>query len=316
MKSLIKTVLELPEFIENPPVLIDVGASGAIHEYWHVLAKYSVCLAFDADDRELRIEEKGNSSFKKLLVFNSLVHPEKEGELDFYLTKSPFCSSALPPDNKSLNNWAFGEKFDVIKTVKLKSISLNSALERANISYIDWFKTDSQGLDLNLFLSLKDNVRKNILLAEFEPGIIDAYKGEDKIFVTLQYMATQPYWLAELRIKGSQRIIREELDNIATNPFKQKLISYSHKSSPGWGEMLYMQEISAMENRRSLLLGWVFASVTGQHGFGIEIAKKGCSLQNPEIFHSLLKASRKKASKLSFRRLLPVFIQKIQSVIK
>ncbi len=316
MKSLIHKVLESPEFVEKPPVLIDVGASGAIHSYWQTIARHSICLAFDADDRELRVDEKGSSAFKKLLVFNSLVHPEVEGELDFYLTKSPFCSGALPPDNKSLNDWAFGDKFDIVKTVKLKSITLNSALNRANIEYVDWFKTDSQGLDLNLYLSMAENIRRNILLAEFEPGIIDAYQGEDKMFVTMQYMAAQPYWLAELKIKGSQKISRDELELIANTPLRRKLLSYSHKTSPGWGEMLYIQNISAMEDRRSLLLGWVFAAVTGQYGFGIEIAKKGCILSNNLLFPELLQASREAVTKLSFRRLLPVIIQKIQSLIK
>jgi hypothetical protein len=315
MNTLVNKVLSLPLFEQKPPVLVDVGASGAIHAYWKTIAPFAICLAFDADDRELHIEEKANSSFKKLLVFNSLVHPTTRGDLDFYLTKSPYCSSALEPDTAALGAWAFSDKFTVERKISLKSILLSDAMERAGIDYVDWFKTDSQGLDLNLFLSFPESVRDKILIAEFEPGIIDAYKGEDKLFKTLEYMSAQPFWLAELQLKGSQRISGEELDQLTKNPLKKKLISFSLKSAPGWGEMLYMNTLASIENERELLLAWVMATVIEQHGFAIEVARKGLTATTQPLFRELLLASQKSAGKISIRRLFPVFKQKLKSLI-
>ena len=47
--------MEHPEIQKKIPVLIDIGASGTIHEKWETLAKYSVCIAFDADSRDFKI---------------------------------------------------------------------------------------------------------------------------------------------------------------------------------------------------------------------------------------------------------------------
>ena len=45
-------ILTTKELIDKPPVLIDIGASGSIHKPWERIRKHSVCIAFDADERE------------------------------------------------------------------------------------------------------------------------------------------------------------------------------------------------------------------------------------------------------------------------
>ena len=44
-------------------------------------------------------------------------------------------------------------------------------------------------------------------VVEFEPGLIDAYEGEDKVADVLQAMQTEPFWLADVSlgkaVKGS-----------------------------------------------------------------------------------------------------------------
>ena len=49
---MIDKILSRPEFQTEPPVLVDVGASGELHARWKPFAKYAVCIAFDADDRD------------------------------------------------------------------------------------------------------------------------------------------------------------------------------------------------------------------------------------------------------------------------
>jgi hypothetical protein len=41
------------EFAAEPAILFEVGASGGLNPAWSKLAKYSVCVAFDPDDREM-----------------------------------------------------------------------------------------------------------------------------------------------------------------------------------------------------------------------------------------------------------------------
>lgn len=169
MKNLIIRILNSTDLIASPPVLVDIGASGQLHKKWNLIAKHSICIAFDADEREFGFIEKEQSTFKKLFVYNCIVSDEDRYDQPFYLTKSPFCSSILKPDLNNLANYSFANIFKTINTLKLKTISISTALNELNIKQVDWFKTDSQGLDLRLFKNLNKDISEKIIVAEFEP---------------------------------------------------------------------------------------------------------------------------------------------------
>src|SRR3990172_1281824 len=235
--KLINDILTRKEFAEKPPVLIDIGASEGIHNKWKEIAKYSICIAFDADQRDFSFTTKESAGYKKLISYNCIVTEDQGSEFDFYLTQSPYCSSLLKPDNESLKAWAFSEKFN----------------------YLDWFKSDSQGTDLRLFKSLGQDIIKKVLSVELEPGIIDSYHGEDKISMVLSFMNENNFLLSEMNVKGSQRITTETLNLLSKNKFFQKFIHHSHKSSPGWAELFYINnQISQLEIREHFL-GWIIA---------------------------------------------------------
>ena len=168
--KIIQKVLQSIYFENKPPVLIDIGASGEINVKWKEIASYSVCIAFDADDREFKISEDTNKTYKRLISFNRIVVADSRTESDFYLTDSPFCSSLLKPAGEKLAPWSFSELFKINKVAKLPVITLTSALAQLDLDYIDWFKTDTQGTDLRLFNSLTSELRDKVLCAEFEAG--------------------------------------------------------------------------------------------------------------------------------------------------
>ena len=315
--NIINKVLNRKELIEQPPVLVDIGASGQIHKKWKKIASHSVCIAFDADDREFGFVTKATSGFKKLQVFNCIVSDTEEKEVDFYLTNSPYCSSTLIPDQEALSAWAFADKFSVDKKIKLKTISLQNALQQVNLDYVDWFKTDSQGTDIRLFKSLGDKNIQNVLVAEFEPGIIDAYKGEDKFYQLLQYMGDKNFWLSNLMIKGSQRITKENLSKISSSNLWQKLIHFSLITSPGWSETSFMNDFKKDLSLRNHLLGWVFTTILEQHGFAYQIASSAKIKYNDNIFSELMSASSKALTynvlKLKF---MPSIFEKLFKMLK
>lgn len=292
MNKLIKKILKRDEFIDQPPVLIDIGASGAIDAKWKAFAKHSICLAFDADDREFGYVANENKGYKKLYIFNCVVTDCDSTETDFFLTSSPFCSSVLHPDNKSLGVWSFAEKFNVDKKVKLKARSLSSLLAELNIKYVDWFKTDSQGTDMRLFLNIEESIRNKCIAAEFEPGIIDAYVGEDKLYKVFEVMNGSNFWLADMVVKGTQRISPSELDTISKNKLMKKLIAESMKVSPCWGELMYLNTFNDSFSKREYLLGWIFSTIMEQHGFSYHLALKGKQLFGDSIFDEILANSK------------------------
>ena len=294
MKKIIHKVLNLPELINSPPVLIDIGASEKIHPKWKTIAKYSICLAFDADERDFRFVEKEESNFRKLYIYNSIVTDKIESSVKFYLTKSPYCSSMLKPDKKGLQPFLHSDLFDIERIIELKATQLQKALNEVGIKNIDWFKTDSQGIDLRLFKSLDDKIQKKIIVAEFEPGIIDAYEDEDKLYSILDYLTKNSFWLSDIKIKGVPRIPSAVFSTEFKGNIFKKLLKESVKSVPGWGEMTFINSFENNDfNKRELLLSWLFCTIENHHSFAFVIAKKGIEKYKGEIFYELKRFSGK-----------------------
>ena len=284
----------------NPPVLVDIGASGTIHETWEPIAKYAICIAFDADSRDFEICESEDKGWRKLYSMNRLVASEAAEEMDFYLTHSPHCSSSLAPDKEALKPWAFSPLFEVENIVKLPSVDLQSALLKAGVDYIDGYKTDSQGTDLRIFNSLPTEIIDKMLIAEFEPGIIDAYKGEDKLHHLLAHMEKEPFWISKMEIKGSQRI--NHLDFKSLNYFQQRGIGSFLKMAPGWCEISFLNKMEiGVLTLREYLLAWVFASLCSEHGFALFVSNRGFELFGDNLLLDLQKESLRKLSEGYFR---------------
>ncbi|MCL6523785.1 MAG: hypothetical protein K6T34_03895 [Thermoflavifilum sp.] len=318
MHNLIDRILTQKVFADKPPVLIDIGASERLHHKWKKFAKYAICLAFDADERDFQFIEKKQSGFRKLYIYNSIVHDkEEEGRVKFYLTTSPYCSSILEPDVEKLKPYIGSPLFEPIKTVELKTVHLQRVLNELHIEYVDWFKTDSQGIDLRLFTSIHESIRDKILVAEFEPGIIDAYKGEDKLSSILEYMISHHFWLSDMRIKGFSRIPWQLFHSNFGKGIYQKLVKESMKKAPGWGELTFINDFeSAAFSEREYMLGWLFASLEHHHSFAFTLADKGYDRFHMEIFKELkiISKERIKREVLAFK-FIPAVMNKIKKLL-
>ncbi len=293
--NLMEKVLGLNEFKDNPPVLVDIGASGEISPKWKSIAKQSICICFDADSREFGFVVKESSEYKKLYVYNAVVTDRAEPEVDFYLTKFPYCSSTLKPDSQRLADWYYSDLFEVEKKIKLNSVTLKYIMEELKIPKVDWFKTDSQGTDLRLFKSLGEDVVSRVLAAEFEPGILDSYEGEDKLYSVIQYMDDHQFLMSDIKIGRFDRISRDVMKS-AFSEVEEKLLKRLFKGAPGYAEVTYLNSFRENDifDKRDFLLGWVFATLENQHGFAIEIARKGLANFKDTLFEELVRDSVKR----------------------
>ena len=284
--NLFERVLQQPELVEAPPILVDVGASGTIHKEWRPFARRSICIAFDADTREMSHTVKEQSGFRRLYVYNCVLADRDDPEVDFYLTRFPFCSSTLPPDETALADWGFSEYFEVKQRLRLKTRTLPSILGELKLDRVDWFKSDSQGMDLRLFQSLGEPQCRRVLAADFEPGIIDAYAGEDKLHALLAFMADQPFFMSRMKVKGSQRIGRTRLAG-RYNRCQIECLTGLTRPSPGWAEVSYLNTLKGTVDKRDLLLQIVFAAAQAQFGFALELTLAGQERFPDAIFTGL-----------------------------
>ena len=286
-------IFNRPELQSNPPVLVDIGASGALYPHWEQIAKYCICIAFDPDLREMKHLDSGTSPYRELFVHNSIVSAEKKLESNFYLTKSPYCSSTLVPAVEP--SISVAPLFEIEKKVVLKTENLVDVLRAKNISHVDWFKTDSQGTDLRIFKSLGEETLRRVLIADLEPGIIDAYKGEDKAWHVLQFMDEKNFWMSDMRVMSVKKIPRnwKKLSNERDRTFRS-----GSADSPGWTEMSFISDGTQEDfDIREFLLLWVFATIKNQHGFAFDIATRGTEKFSDVIFLELETESEKSATR-------------------
>jgi FkbM family methyltransferase len=308
----IERIMNSPEVASQPPILLDIGASEGLHPAWRSIARYSICIAFDPDAREFS-DSKLRRYFRQLHSFNCVVSDVSKKEAEFFLTHSPYCSSLLEPDLLKLKDWAFAPLFTVEKKNTVKAKTLPQVLQEVGLHRVDWFKVDSQGMDLRLFKSLKKDLYQRVLAAEFEPGIIDAYKGEDKLHEVLRFMETLGFWLADITIKGSQRISPSTLKLLHPNEKFRKLAMFSHKASPGWAELVYLNTFQCKKffTKREYLLGWLFATLQQQYGFAYQLAQTGQENFDDPLFFELLHYSERTLKRqIISPRLLPFIQQK------
>lgn len=291
--KIFEKIFNQPALKNNPPILIDIGASGVLYPYWKDIAKYSVCIAFDPDSREMKHLGAESSPYRELYVHNSIVTPGEKTECDFYLTKSPYCSSTLKPNIDS--SFAHAPLFEVEKKVTYKAENLKKVLEAKNIHRVDWFKTDSQGTDLALFKSLPEQILRRVLVADLEPGIIDAYEGENKAWEVLQFMEKRNFWLSDIRIMPVRKIPR---DREALSETEIETFRAGTGYAPGWAEMSYIND-GTDENLgiREFLLLWVFSTIKNQHGFAFDVATSAFEKFNDGIFLELKQNSKGSARK-------------------
>lgn len=287
--KIIRQIFQSGYFENRPPVLVDIGASGEIHAKWKLIAPYSVCVAFDADDRDFQANEQTNKGFKKLITLNRIVTADASGLKDFYLTASPYCSSLLEPDKAQLEPWVFRKLFEVESVKKLPAITLQAALQQAGLSYIDWFKSDTQGTDLRLFKSVPVQWVQSMLVAEFEPGIMNAYKGEDKLFRVMEAMEQGGFWLSSMEVKGTQRLHESYVKEIGP-AFSKRII----RRSPCWAEVTYLRQPFPEAGQRDFLLLYVFALLEHQYGFALEVADKALTKFNEPVFQECRQAIHEK----------------------
>lgn len=263
--------------LEIHPVLIDIGASLAPPRIWAPIAGHSVYVGFDPDLREMRTVT--DQAYRKTIIVNEAVTCDK-GSTDarFYFTASPTCSSTLKPDAAALGEYLFADLFVVEREAGVRATTLDAVLDRLALPGVDWLKTDSQGTDLRLFESLKPERRARVLALDMEPGLIDAYVGEDLFVDAHRQLLASGFWLSDLEVQGTVKMRSSTLRRLKSMdpaPDLDHAVG-SIKNSPGWVNARYLRTLPWLAkgdfDKRDYALLWVFACLDGQVGFAGDLA--------------------------------------------
>jgi FkbM family methyltransferase len=267
---------ELLARLNIEPVLVDVGASREAPDIWKPIAAQSTYLGFDPDSREMQSSAAGG--FRRRVVVNEAVTSDAgTGEVKFYLTRAPYCSSTLAPDSESLANYHFHDLFATESQASVRAATLDAILARLGLDRIDWLKCDTQGTDLRIFRSLGENVRAGVLALDIEPGLIGAYRGEDLFVDAQKYLAANGFWLSRLDVFGPVRVRGASLRS--AYPGEADPAAFAAKAirtTPGWCEARYLRTLESLAasgatRERYALLG-VFSLLDEQPGYALDVA--------------------------------------------
>ena len=293
--SLLDRIFAEPELQAAPPVLVDVGAAGGIHPAWRRIARYAIGVGFEPDAREAAPLGDAQRQFKRWIFCPGLAVPERptDGQATLHLTRSPQCSSTLRPRSAALGEWAFAEFFDVQESRAFPATNLRDALAAQGVDRVDWLKCDTQGLDLRLYRSLPPEWRARLLAVEFEPGLINAYEGEDQLADVLAAMKSEPFWLAELAVgrtpRGRPGLLAAQLGAGAVRWMRRL-----GPTAPAWANAKFLRDPAQAADeldRRALLLGWVFATLAAQPAAALTVAAAGTQRFGGELFQEMARSS-------------------------
>jgi FkbM family methyltransferase len=257
------------------PILVDVGAAGMPPRIWGPIAARSIYVGFDPDTRELN-SHPAKSYFKSIIASEAIVD-RPTSDVTLYLTQSPPCSSTLRPNEEALGCYLFCNLFTVTGEMRVPATTLNDVITRLGLQQIDWLKLDTQGTDLRIFQSLSDQIRSRVLALDVEPGLINAYIGEDTFVDVHAQLTRGGFWLSNLTVLGTPRMRRTNAESlVAHNPdLTPDLLVRLLKHSPAWCEARYLRTtewlLEAGLGKREHLLLWLFSLLDNQIGFAIDV---------------------------------------------
>ncbi|EKO58929.1 FkbM family methyltransferase [Leptospira kirschneri] len=199
----------------NPLVIADVGASGGMHPRWK---KFTTCykgILFEPDPREYEqlIKQKDN----RILVIGTALSDSKQ-EISFNLCRRQQVSSAYLPNLKFLKAFPDAERYDVERTIKIKTDSIDFLLKDKEVRYIDFLKVDTQGLELSILKGASHYLNDTIGL-QIEIEFVPMYLNQPLFPEVDEYIRTQGFTLFDL-----QRYYWKRKDSFATGIDKGQLI--------------------------------------------------------------------------------------------
>lgn len=160
--------------INNPLLIVDVGASGGIDPRWARSQLNYKGVLFEPDPREYNILR--SKSGKNLIVLNAALS-DSPTTLNFHLCKKQQVSSVYLPNVDFLEKFPDIERFDVTKSIEMRADTLSNQLKLNDIAEIDFIKIDTQGHELPI-LNGGDNYLDNVIGLELEVEFVPLYKNQ------------------------------------------------------------------------------------------------------------------------------------------
>lgn len=145
MRNHVTAIRDVLMQMKTTPVLVDVGASAGSPGMWTPIAPQSVYIGFDPDLRAMS-DKSGGEYSREVIVNEAVTNDADATEVEFTLTRFPYCSSTLEPDTDSLSNYHFRDFFIPEKRSRVRATTLGAVMQRLGLPWLDWLKTDRKSV--------------------------------------------------------------------------------------------------------------------------------------------------------------------------
>ena len=122
---------------------------------------------------------------------------ERDGSAELQLNAYEQSSSLLPPDSAGIKSWVSESSFQVVGSVTVPTMRLDTFMNRAGIESVDFLKIDAQGLDLEVVKSAGDRLA-DVARVQLEAttAAYRQYEGAAGKEAIVEYMESRGFRLA------------------------------------------------------------------------------------------------------------------------
>lgn len=125
--------------------VLDVGARAGVESQWALFGQHVRAYGFEPDVAEC---ERLNRSTEQAVEYVPLALGPTAGEMPFYVTEDPFCSSLFPPIERLADERPRLAQMRTREVIKVHTQTIDEWTRESGIDRVDHLKLDAQGAEL------------------------------------------------------------------------------------------------------------------------------------------------------------------------
>lgn len=159
--------------------VVDAGAANGLIPHWQTIDGFATVYGFEPHPEACKkLQAKYNqSAYAGLYKAIPTGLSRNGGNATLYVLNQPTGSSLLPVDMDSPYVHPDDPYIFPITQITIQTETLEQALKKEQVAYVDMIKLDIQGAELDIMLGMGKNYLDNLVCAEMEVGFKSIYKG-------------------------------------------------------------------------------------------------------------------------------------------
>ena len=236
-------------FKKSNMVVVDVGALGGAKRYWNNNYHDQVKIIGFEPDREECSRLNKNLVNEKHVYYPRFLFSQA-GRKKFYITRNPGSSSFYSNTTSHWNRYPDKSNLEVTKTVEVDTDEFNFIARENNIDYVDFFKIDAEGSELDVLKGATNFLgNTGILGAELEIRFW-SIQNQPVFSEVDAFMRSHGFFLYDLSLhRHSKSALTEAFRRDSTG----RVVPRSTKKGQLiWGDALYLRDPVGEMNEDSL----------------------------------------------------------------